>query len=142
MSILRLCSSIRSIMNSIASQDDSTHDDRTVERAATGSTVLYAVTIFLSATLLFLIQPIIAKELLPRFGGAAAVWGACMVYFQALLLLGYLYAHYSILTLSSRTQVTLHIGLLAVSVVVTLLPAAADIHPRKGRSRTRSDYRR
>ena len=104
------------------------YNGRTSEPAITGSTVLYAVTIFLSATLLFLIQPIIAKELLPRFGGAAAVWGACMVYFQAVLLLGYLYAHYSIRTLSSRAQVTLHTGLLAVSLAATFFPVPADAH--------------
>src|SRR5437868_5220095 len=119
MSILRHCAFTRTIMDRITSPDDSTCDDRAVEATAKGSTILYAVTIFLSATLLFLIQPIIAKELLPRFGGAAAVWGACMVYFQALLLLGYLYAHYSIRTLSSRAQVTLHIGLLATAVGIT-----------------------
>jgi len=123
--------SIRSvtIMESITSGPDEIYDAPAVEPTPPGSTVLYAVTIFISATLLFLIQPIVAKELLPWFGGAAAVWGACMVYFQALLLLGYLYAHYSIRTLSSRAQVTLHIGLLAVSVLVTLFPAPADIHP-------------
>src|SRR5438128_12678354 len=50
-------------------------------------------TIFLSAFLLFLVQPIVAKLILPRFGGGVAVWATCLVFFQLALLLGYLYAH-------------------------------------------------
>ncbi len=57
-----------------------------------GSLALYASTIFLSAFLLFQVQPIIAKSILPWFGGSAAVWTTCMLFFQVLLLLGYLYA--------------------------------------------------
>ena len=53
---------------------------------------LYAVTIFASAFLLFLVQPIIAKQILPWFGGSAAVWTTCLVFFQTALLLGYAYA--------------------------------------------------
>src|ERR1700684_2720256 len=54
---------------------------------------LYGVTIFLSAFLLFLIQPIFAKLILPWFGGSSAVWTTCLVFFQTALLAGYLYAH-------------------------------------------------
>jgi len=54
---------------------------------------LYTVAIGLAAGLVFLVQPMIAKILLPRLGGSPAVWSACMVFFQAMLLLGYLYAH-------------------------------------------------
>ena len=54
---------------------------------------LYACTVLLSAFLLFLVQPIMAKLILPWFGGSAAVWIVCLVFFQTLLLLGYLYAH-------------------------------------------------
>src|SRR5689334_14652792 len=82
----------------------------------------YAVTIFVSATLLFLIQPIIAKQLLPRFGGAAAVWTACMVFFQCLLLAGYLYAHSSIRFMSCRLQSIVHALLLAASILAIFLP--------------------
>ena len=53
---------------------------------------LYACTIFLSAFLLFLVQPIVAKEILPWFGGSAAVWTTCLVFFQSALLAGYAYA--------------------------------------------------
>ena len=55
---------------------------------------IYALTIFASAFLLFLVQPIMAKQILPWFGGSAAVWTVCMVFFQALLLGGYAYAHW------------------------------------------------
>ena len=54
----------------------------------------YGLTIFLSAFLLFQVQPIIAKMILPWFGGSASVWTACMLFFQMLLLLGYLYSHW------------------------------------------------
>src|SRR5262249_10254312 len=55
--------------------------------------VLFACTLFLSSTLLFLVQPMIAKMVLPLLGGTPAVWNTCMVFFQITLLLGYLYVH-------------------------------------------------
>src|SRR5438067_1958953 len=55
--------------------------------------MIYAATIFLSSFLLFLVQPLIARLILPRFGGSAAVWTTCMLFFQVLLLAGYAYAH-------------------------------------------------
>ena len=55
--------------------------------------LLFASTILLSAFLLFLVQPIIAKQILPWFGGSSAVWTTCLVFFQVLLLLGYAYSH-------------------------------------------------
>jgi spermidine synthase len=76
-----------------------------------------------SAALLFLIQPIVAKQLLPLMGGAAAVWATCMVYFQALLLCGYLYAHWSVRRLSARAQTATHLLLLTFSVGMLFLPA-------------------
>ena len=54
---------------------------------------LFAATILLSAFLLFLVQPIIAKQILPWFGGSSAVWITCLVFFQVVLLAGYTYAH-------------------------------------------------
>src|ERR1035441_4663465 len=56
--------------------------------------LLYALAISLSAFLLFEVQPIIAKTILPWFGGTSAVWSTCMLFFQVVLLLGYLYAHW------------------------------------------------
>ena len=69
--------------------------------------LLYACTIFLSAFLLFQVQPLIAKMILPWFGGSAAVWTACVLFFQLLLLLGYLYSHWTIRYLRPKTQTIL-----------------------------------
>ena len=67
--------------------------------------ILYAVTIFLSAFLLFQVQPLIAKIILPWFGGTAAVWTTCMLFFQLLLLAGYVYSHaYVRLRVPARTS--------------------------------------
>ncbi|HUE01078.1 MAG TPA: hypothetical protein VMR62_16010, partial [Bryobacteraceae bacterium] len=72
--------------------------------------LLYALTISLSAFLLFAVQPVIAKMILPWFGGTSAVWTTCMLFFQAVLLLGYLYAHWLHEKLPSRKQAWLHIA--------------------------------
>jgi hypothetical protein len=87
---------------------------------------LYAVTIFLSAFLLFQVQPIVAKMILPWFGGTAAVWATCMVFFQAVLLLGYLYAHGSIRWLTPKRQWMIHAAVLAGALLfLPILPAEA-----------------
>jgi len=86
--------------------------------------ILYAAPIFLGAFLLFLVQPIIAKQILPWFGGSAAVWATCMVFFQMALLLGYAYADWTTRRLTHRHQVVLHIALLALSLL--LLPIIPD----------------
>lgn len=86
---------------------------------------LYAATIFLSAFLLFLVQPIIAKQILPWFGGAASVWATCLVFFQTMLLFGYAYADWATRALKPRTQVGLHIALLVVSLaLLPIIPGA------------------
>jgi SAM-dependent methyltransferase len=88
--------------------------------------LLYAFTISLSAFLLFAVQPVIAKMILPWFGGTSAVWTTCMLFFQAVLLLGYLYAHWLHERLPSRKQAWLHIGLLAASLAaLPILPNPA-----------------
>jgi len=79
--------------------------------------ILFAATILLSAFLLFLVQPIIAKQILPWFGGTSAVWTTCMVFFQVLLLGGYAYSHFITRRLAPRAQAWLHISLLVVSLV-------------------------
>ena len=79
--------------------------------------LLSAITIFTSAFLLFLVQPIIAKEILPWFGGSAAVWTTCLVFFQTTLLLGYAYADWSVRTLKANRQVQVHAALLVASVL-------------------------
>src|SRR5260370_974095 len=84
----------------------------------------YACTIFLSAFLLFAVQPMIGKIILPWFGGSAAVWSTCLLFFQAALLGGYLYAHWSTRRLNPRRQAILHIVLMAASLaVLPILPS-------------------
>lgn len=89
-------------------------------------TVSYIFTIFLSAFLLFQVQPIIAKLLLPRFGGVAAVWITCMLFFQVVLLAGYIYAHLLINRLKPTLQKAVHTSLLVLSVFA--LPIAPGRH--------------
>jgi hypothetical protein len=84
---------------------------------------LHAATIFISAFLLFLVQPILAKQILPWFGGAAIVWTLCMVFFQLVLLLGYAYAHW-LAGRKPRQQAWIHIALLVASLA--FLPITPD----------------
>jgi hypothetical protein len=84
--------------------------------------VLFPSVVFLSAFLLFLIEPLFAKLILPRFGGAAAVWAACLVFFQCALLLGYFYADVTSRRLSPLRQAQLHIALLLLALL--FLPIA------------------
>lgn len=80
----------------------------------------YGLTIFLSAFLLFQVQPMIGKMILPWFGGSASVWTTCMLFFQMILLLGYLYSHWVVRFLSPYRQSLLHVSLLLFSLL--LLP--------------------
>ena len=97
--------------------------------------ICYGITLFASACLLFLVQPMAGKMLLPLYGGTPAIWNACMVFFQAALLLGYGYAHLTIKYLGSRRQAKLHLLLMLTALLVlpitinnqTIPPA--DIHP-------------
>jgi hypothetical protein len=90
----------------------------------------YAGTIFLSAFLLFLVQPIIAKQILPWFGGSAAVWTTCLVFFQSILLAGYAYADLG-QRLGMRRQTILHAALLLLSLL-TLPILASDAWKPQG----------
>jgi len=85
---------------------------------------LFAATVFLSAFLLFQIQPIVAKMILPWFGGSSSVWTLCMVFFQVTLLLGYAYVHLVHEKLSARRQPWVHGALLLLSLAT--LPVVAD----------------
>ena len=78
--------------------------------------VLYAFTILVSAFLLFQVQPVIAKIILPWFGGSAAVWTVCLLFFQLALLAGYFYAYALVRFLKPRTQGLVHAALLVVSL--------------------------
>ena len=84
---------------------------------------LYAITILVSAFLLFQVQPVIAKIILPWFGGSAAVWTTCLLFFQLALLLGYLYSHAVTRYLKPRMQAIVHGCLLLISA------AALPIYP-------------
>jgi hypothetical protein len=95
------------------------------ERGAEGSLWLPAATIFLSAFLLFQVQPVVGKLVLPWFGGSAGVWTTCLLFFQILLLLGYLYSHLLIRHLSHQHQVRLHGSLL----LAALLTLPLRLHP-------------
>ncbi len=77
----------------------------------------YACAIFLSAFLLFQVQPMIAKVILPWFGGSAFVWSTCMLFFQTALLAGYAYSHLLAGRLTVRRQVLAHFSFLAISLL-------------------------
>ena len=77
---------------------------------------VFTASVFLSAALLFIVQPMIGRLLLPVLGGSPAVWNTCLVFFQAILLAGYLYAHFSIKWLGHRTQSIVHLLLFAATI--------------------------
>ena len=90
------------------------------------SRLLYGTTAFLSAFLLFLVEPMAAKRLLPILGGSSAVWLTCLVFFQTTLLLGYLYAHWFNRRALTRGRQGLHIALLAAAAATLLLPTVLN----------------
>ncbi len=92
-------------------------------------TLLYAVTIFVSAILLFSVQPMVGKMTLPSLGGTPAVWNTCMVFFQAALLAGYAYAHGTVRWLGVRRQAALHMVLLTIPLFVLPIGLAAGAKP-------------
>ncbi len=93
--------------------------------------VLYGITIVTSALLLFLVQPIVAKQILPWFGGTAAVWTVCVVFFQAVLLAGYVYAH-GLTRLAPRRQARIHVVLLIASLAALPIVASSAWKPGNG----------
>jgi spermidine synthase len=90
--------------------------------------MLHAAVIFISAFLIFLVQPLIAKQILPWFGGSAAVWATCLLFFQTALLAGYAYAHALTQWLSLRRQVLVHTALLLLACVT--MPILVDAYWR------------
>jgi SAM-dependent methyltransferase len=105
----------------------STHTDA---RRGTGLLATYTAAVFLGAFLLFLVQPMFSRMALPLLGGTPAVWNTCMLFFQAALLGGYLYADVGARRLSVRAQAIVHIALLALAAVV--LPVAVRGAPPVG----------
>lgn len=103
-------------------------------RAAVGGSLgpllpCFAITIFLSAMLLFLVQPMVGKMILPRLGGTPAVWNACMLFFQAALLAGYGYAHLSTTWLGARRQAAMHVVILALPLLVLPIVIGPNARP-------------
>ncbi|MGH9146242.1 MAG: hypothetical protein ACRD1Q_06005, partial [Vicinamibacterales bacterium] len=96
--------------------------------------VLFAVTLFTSSALMFLVQPMIAKMLLPLLGGSPAVWNTCMVFFQAILLAGYLYAHLASRYFSRKHQILLHGAVIIVSLASVPILISTEIVPPADRS--------
>src|SRR2546423_15337094 len=96
--------------------------------------VVYTLAIFVSALLLFSVQPLFTKMVLPRLGGSPAVWSVAMVFFQSLLLGGYAYAHYLMKLRNRVMPVVVHLALLAVPFVTLPLsiPGGFCPPPRSG----------
>src|SRR5271166_4446305 len=88
--------------------------------------LLFLVTLFLSAFLLFCVQPMIAKMILPLLGGSPTVWSTCMVFFQGMLLAGYAYAHVAASWLGVRRQAILHAGLVLLPAIALPFGIPAD----------------
>ncbi len=91
--------------------------------------VHYGLTIFLSAFLLFQVQPLIGKMILPWFGGSAAIWTTCMLFFQLVLLLGYFYSHWVTHWLTPSRQSLVHGALLVVSLLLLPIGPSAEWKP-------------
>src|SRR4051794_29604548 len=86
---------------------------------------MYAATIFASAFLLFLVQPLLGKYILPWFGGSPGVWTTCLLFFQTVLLGGYAYAHFLTTRFGPRRQAMIHGSLLLLAVLtLPVIPAA------------------
>ncbi len=95
---------------------------------------LFTVTIFIGATLLFLVQPLFAKMVLPLLGGSPSVWNTAMVFFQTILLAGYGYAHWLMRRLGQRNQIIVHLCVLALAALVLPIGVASGWRPHAGTS--------
>jgi hypothetical protein len=91
--------------------------------------ILFAGTLFTSAALMFVLQPMFGKILLPLLGGSPAVWNTCMVFYQSILFLGYLYAHYISTRLSQHKQIMVHIAVIFVSFLALPVALPDNISP-------------
>lgn len=93
--------------------------------------LLFACTLFVSASLVFVLQPLFGKLLLPLLGGSPAVWNTCMVFYQSILFLGYLYAHTISLRLSPARQIQLHSVLVLLSMITLPLALPENSTPQQ-----------
>jgi hypothetical protein len=92
-------------------------------------TLYSTVTIFLSGFLLFLVEPLIAKKIMPWFGGSAAVWAVCLVFFQTALLLGYVYSRVLTTRFRPQIQALIHIALILISLWLLPLGPSKEWRP-------------
>src|SRR4029078_8054084 len=90
-------------------------------------TLLFAAAMFVNARLLFLVQPLFAKLLLPRFGGSPAVWTTCMLFFQSALLAGYAYSHAVVRLRKSWQQAAVHLAVMALPMLTLPIAVAATM---------------
>jgi hypothetical protein len=88
----------------------------------------FVASAFLASALIFSLEPMVGKLMLPLLGGSPAIWNTCLLFFQAMLLAGYAYAHYGIRLLGVRRHAVLHVALLAVSLLA-LPPGAGEAAP-------------
>src|SRR5450432_3090267 len=99
------------------------------ERESAWLAVNFALTVFVSAFLLFQIEPLISKFILPWFGGSPAVWTTCLLFFQVVLFCGYAYAHLSTRFLAPRARVWVHCGLLAIALLLLHVAPSEQYKP-------------
>ena len=91
--------------------------------------VLFAGTLFVSASLMFVLQPLFGKLLLPLLGGSPAVWNTCMVFYQSILFLGYLYAHTISTRFEPRRQIQIHAAVMLISLLALPVALPENIAP-------------
>ncbi len=91
--------------------------------------ILFALTLFASAALMFVLQPMFGKILLPMLGGSPAVWNTCMVFYQSILFLGYLYAHFLSTRLNHHKQILVHFGVILLSFIALPLALPDNVSP-------------
>ncbi|MEZ5381004.1 MAG: fused MFS/spermidine synthase [Microthrixaceae bacterium] len=103
--------------------------DAATRRTPTSTIALFVATSFLGSFLLFVVQPMVAKMLLPLLGGTSSVWNTAMVFFQVTLVAGYALAHLGFRLLSLRTQRLVHAGLLALPLLALPLALPAGWNP-------------
>jgi hypothetical protein len=101
------------------------------ERPRSGAAIagLFTVTAFVGAGLLFTIQPLVARLLLPAYGGSATVWSTCSLFFQTLLIVGYVYSHVTTTRIPRRAQPWLHLVVLATPLLVLPVVLPTDAVP-------------
>jgi hypothetical protein len=91
----------------------------------------FAAAVFISAFLLFQVQPLVSKQILPWFGGSPSVWTTCLLFFQTVLFAGYVYAHLCIAFLRSRQQAMVHLALIVTATVFLQVLPSDDWKPRQ-----------